>query len=172
MVKKRIVALEEELARRERTAQDAAQCMRDTQKTLTHVQSDRQAMKQENEKLRSQVHLAASGGSETLEELARLKLAREADLLALDEAQQVLLEVEQTEQRYHDVAEENERLRQDVAALQDDQFWTELESLRTKSDASALLFQEVRSLLGRFQHEIPSVVLPQHLLPAIDALLK
>eukprot|EP00397_Hematodinium_sp_SG-2012_P000060 GEMP01000060.1.p1 GENE.GEMP01000060.1~~GEMP01000060.1.p1 ORF type:complete len:3670 (+),score=1304.13 GEMP01000060.1:198-11207(+) len=168
LLKKRVETLQVEINERENTAQEAAACMRDTQRALELVQSERESMKREKAGLASEVRLLreklANSGAE--EELARLKLARQQDLLALDEADKVLQEVEKTESRLAEVVKENEKLRADVAALQDDTFWEELENLRMKNDVSTELFAEVRGILMQHKNTLPA-----HLMSAIDSML-
>jgi len=169
----KIQELQKELEERDATAHDAARCMQESQRTLEQVQVDRQATRREKEILEMEIrNLQGKVNFDLEHELARLKSAREQDLIALDEAHQVLTEVEKTETRCAKLIEENRKLKTDLAAVQDENFWGELENLRMKNDVSASLFAEVRRALREYKQMSPQdFVLYEHLMPAIDALL-
>lgn len=76
-----------------------------------------------------------------------LQLQRDADRDAIADAQRVLSLVEQTEAKYVRVAKENAKLRKDLAALNDDTFWNDLESLQTKHKRGVCLLIECKNHL-------------------------
>ena len=57
--------------------------------------------------------------------------------------------VSQTEAKYVKVAKENQKLRKDIAALNDDTFWNDLESLQTQHKSGVRLLRECRNLVTR-----------------------
>jgi len=65
-----------------------------------------------------------------LGEVQKLRDQREQDKQALAEAERVLGLIEQSEAKYLKVARENSKLRKEIAALNDDAFWNDLESLQ------------------------------------------
>jgi Ca2+-binding EF-hand superfamily protein len=100
--------------------------------------------------------------------LQELRLAREADAMALDEAQRALHEAELTEKRYVEVARENKKLRAEIGALEDEGFWQELESLHARSDEGTKLLRESREALCSLFGAFPSLEPPSGLLARID----
>jgi len=88
--------------------------------------------------------------------LHELEGERRADSLALDEAQQALREAELTEQRFRDVARENKKLRADLAALEDEGFWKEIEALQARGEEALGLAKESKDALQRYLAAFPS----------------
>ena len=78
------------------------------------------------------------------EEVVELRKQRDQDRAAIAEAEKVLSLVEQTEAKYLKVARENAKLRKDISALNDDTFWTDLESLQSQHKVSVSLLRQCR----------------------------
>ena len=76
-----------------------------------------------------------------------LQLQRDADRDAIADAQRVLSLVEQTESKYVRVAKENAKLRKELAALNDDTFWNDLEALQTQHKRGVGLLMECKNHL-------------------------
>jgi hypothetical protein len=73
-----------------------------------------------------------------------LKNQRDQDKVALEEAERVLSLVQATEKKYVKVAKENAKLRKDLASLDDDNFWNDLDVLQEQYKQSVSILQEVR----------------------------
>ena len=106
----------------------------------------------ENEKLASDkktlsARLRKQSTPEITEELIELRKQREQDKAAISEAERVLSLVEQTEAKYLKVARENAKLRKDIAALNDDTFWSDLEALQSQHKLSMSLLGQCKSAI-------------------------
>jgi hypothetical protein len=77
----------------------------------------------------------------TINELQRERLQ---DKAALAEAEKVLNMVQATEQKYMKVAKENAKLKKDIAALDDENFWNDLEKLQNQHKECVGLLRNIR----------------------------
>ena len=75
---------------------------------------------------------------------AELKKQRDQDKAALQEAERVLELVQATEKKYVKVAKENAKLRKDLASLDDDNFWNDLDMLQDQFKHSVEILKQVR----------------------------
>ena len=75
---------------------------------------------------------------------AQLKHQRDQDKVALQEAERVLDLVQATERKYVKVAKENAKLRKDLASLDDDNFWNDLDLLQNQFKHSVEILKQVR----------------------------
>ena len=90
-----------------------------------------------------------SGLERTNSELSR---QREQDKAALQEAERVLDLVQATEKKYVKVAKENAKLRKDLASLDDDNFWNDLDLLQDQHKQSVAILKQVRSDVTYINH--------------------
>eukprot|EP00746_Dinoflagellata_sp_MGD_P139334 gnl/MRDRNA2_/MRDRNA2_72809_c0_seq2.p1 gnl/MRDRNA2_/MRDRNA2_72809_c0~~gnl/MRDRNA2_/MRDRNA2_72809_c0_seq2.p1 ORF type:complete len:1239 (+),score=336.78 gnl/MRDRNA2_/MRDRNA2_72809_c0_seq2:260-3718(+) len=182
-LRKKIQELQEELGGRDRSVKMAGRELRKGSRSIASGQEANSALRKELEvkterisELEGRLQRAmgsgaaqagppAEGGDAALlRELEELRVAREADLAALDEAQRVLREVETTEQRYLDVARENKRLKADLGALNNDAFWDDLESLKQRHIDSTKLLVECKYQFESLCESFPALSPPAELL--------
>ena len=78
-------------------------------------------------------------------EISELKKLREKDKAAIKEAERVLTLVQATEDKYVSVAQENAKLRRDLLALDDEGFWSDLETLQNQHNECISLLVRVCS---------------------------
>ncbi len=90
-----------------------------------------------------------SGLERTNSELTK---QRDQDKLALQEAERVLDLVQATEKKYVKVAKENAKLRKDLASLDDDNFWNDLDLLQDQHKQSVAILKQVRSDITYINH--------------------
>ena len=99
--------------------------------------SDSGRLRQELTELRGKLSVLEKVNSD-------LKNQRDQDKVALEEAERVLSLVQATEKKYVKVAKENAKLRKDLASLDDDNFWNDLDVLQEQYKQSVSILQEVR----------------------------
>ena len=129
----------------------------DTDQLLSVLQAENDKLVSEKRALTLKVkqlesHAVRSDGADRhrlQEEIDELRRQRDQDKAAIGEAERVLAMVSQTEAKYVKVAKENQKLRKDIAALNDDTFWNDLESLQTQHKSGVRLLRECRNLVTR-----------------------
>ena len=110
-----------------------------------------ESLRSQNKQLEKEVDALRNEGvsrlSDHSKEIDALRNQREQDKAAITEAERVLGLVEQSEAKYLKVAKENSKLRKEIAALNDDTFWNDLETLQNNHRDSLDLLSAMEPLI-------------------------
>lgn len=106
--------------------------------------------------------------SELRRELADLRVQRQKDWSALEEANRALAQTEVLERRCSEVERENRKLKDDLNALEDDGFWQDLDNLKIREKRGRGLLQQMYGAFEDIVREFPALEVPTALLADVE----
>jgi chromosome segregation ATPase len=112
---------------------------------IEQLRAEFSKIKLENTNLRTRERNSREELDSLRKEVAELRSQRDQDKAAIKEAEKVLALVQATEKKYVKVAKENARLKKDLASLDDDNFWNDLDVLQNQHKESLQLLQNIRN---------------------------